>query len=102
MRFLKGRPRSYLEPERGCRNCIHVVPTSRLCDEGSTYFCSYRAPSRPRCGSSSMHEMWCNPRGRLSNRSFRECMRMWKEWSGRRRVEPHGICDEFSHREEET
>jgi len=101
MRFLKRRPGSYLEPWSGCRDCRHVF-TYFDHDGGSLYFCSYRAPPRPRCGSSSMHEMWCNLRGRLSNRSFREGMSRWEDWAEKRQVEPHGICDEFSRPKEKA
>ena len=102
-RFLKRRPRSYFEQERACRNCRHVFVYSDQ-DEGSTYFCTFRAPPRPRCGSCTMHERWDwdDKKGRRSDRAFRQGMRLWDLWSRRREVEPWGICDEFRHREEET
>jgi hypothetical protein len=101
VRFLKRRPESYIEQERGCRNCRHVFDRPDD-DNGGDYFCTFRAPPRPLCGSSTIEELWCDGEGHMSSPAFEEGMQAWDAWSMGRKVEPWGICDEFRPREEET
>lgn len=88
-------PASYRE-QRACANCALAFAHQEY-DCGIQYYCTLRAPPRPRCGSVAMGETFANANFEDAE-LFESDMNAWDEWSDGREVEPHGTCDEHEAR----
>ena len=77
--------------QNGCHNCAHVIHVGDY-DEGTSHYCSFRAPKRPCCGSCAMHESFS-----YSEKGFRRDYRAWEEWSKNREVAAPGYCNMWKH-----
>ena len=65
-----------------CANCKYVFELVEF-DCNNEYYCSLKAPERPKCGSTYMNE----------NLETREESDKWNKWRKKRRVEAIGKCD---------
>lgn len=82
-----GKPSSYVE-QVGCHNCKHVFERYDY-DSGQMHFCTFKAPQRPKCGSSQMGETWTYPDDIKAEAPE---MTAWYEWAKGRTVEAYGTC----------
>lgn len=99
-KFSESKPKSYQEPEFRCENCKHIFRVFDY-DEGSRYYCMYKAKRRPLCGSTQMKEGFgsTGKTHESRDRLFGRHMRSWDRWSKNREVDRLGVCDQ--HRYEE-
>ena len=76
-------------------------------DEGNTYYCTYKAPKRPLCMSTYMHECpntITEYKGKpilkrpTADYLFDEMYKEWKEWSEDKYVCANGICNKYKKR----
>jgi hypothetical protein len=89
---MASKPSSYQEHKRICINCKHVFVAGDY-ESCSSYFCAFKAPPRPLCGSVSMGETFCGVE--VSDEEFNRKMMEWDDWSKPREVKPFGHCNEF-------
>ena len=91
MRFLKKRPRSYCEVVQSiCCTCRYVFEVPQYKD-GDVYYCTFRAPPRPRCGTLFLKgEEWGN-----SVKSFEKGKAAWGAWQRKREVMSFGCCENY-------
>ena len=94
-----AKPTSYREQD-ACANCKHVFVMHEY-DCGSTHYCTHGAPTRPRCGSSSMDESFGvnDISSEQHDVCFDQDMDAWDAWSKDREVEPHGTCEHYQRKE---
>ena len=81
----------YVE-QPGCHMCGKCFILSDF-DGVLEYYCTFDAPPRPRCGSSSLGEdfRWDKSKPKQGE----DDMDKWEEWSENREVKPWGICKKF-------
>ncbi len=98
MRTLAKRPKSYREQD-GCHGCKHCFIESDY-DAGPVYYCTFRAPPRPRCGSCAMQaERWDRKDGKtLAGRAWSRAFNAWEKWRKGREVQPWGRCEHYEQR----
>lgn len=77
----------------GCHNCHSVVKIIEH-DDPTQYLCGYKAPERPRSGSTYMGESFVEKFGEPV-KWIKAKMKAWEEWMQGRRVKPYGTCDYF-------
>lgn len=94
--------------QSGCQNCKHCF-VFREYEEGSSFYCTFDAPTRPLCGSVAMGESFFNDekdvttlteeelQKELERRDMQFDKRLdeWDIWSKDRSVESFGICDNY-------
>ena len=84
-------PTSY-KIQDGCHNCSHCFIRSEY-DDGSTYYCTFHDPNRPKCGSVAMNENWSHINKITGKSEFDpETMDKWYIWENNKEVFPSGIC----------
>ncbi len=85
-------PRSY-RGQDGCHNCALVFKKYEH-DDLDTFYCAFRARTRPECGSVAMRECFLFDNGRT--KWDHEAERRWDRWSEGREVDPTAICDTWN------
>ena len=86
------RPTDYAE-QHGCHDCGRVFQFSEY-DDPCRYFCTFRARSRPPCGSVLMGEsFWVDMKLPREERS--KARARWERWEMGRNVLPWGICSRW-------
>jgi len=85
------RPQSYRSQD-SCVNCMACFILKEY-DSPDTYYCTWRASKRPRCGSVYMDEGFCSAGKKYDRGQFRDLMDIWDKWSVGRQVMPMGICN---------
>jgi hypothetical protein len=88
-------PKSYRNVET-CLHCKHVFAHQEWGEKDHLY-CTWNAPSRPKCGSAKM----INEGFRASlydSNIYKDDKKRWDRWSSGRSVQRTGICNEFETR----
>ena len=94
---MSGKPKSYQENEC-CHNCKHVFQLQDY-DSGSEYFCTFKSPTRPKCGSVFMQEIFGGMPSFYKtigahNKAWITDDKAWDKWSKKRQVQAWGTCKE--------
>lgn len=91
-RAISCRPDSYaLLP--GCHSCKHCFIRHEY-EEQDEYYCTFKAPKRPKSGSVAMKEAGTLSISAGGIRRGAKLVAKWRAWSAGRDVRPWGYCAE--------
>lgn len=86
-------PKSYRVITKRCGTCRRCFVKWDY-DDPDIFYCTFKAPRRPRCMSSGMGEV-PYPIGGLE---YKRADKAWDAWAKGRRCEDAGFCDEWKAR----